>query len=198
MSWIIEIFNDLLRMLYDFIFEYVIKPLLIALTNFVNWILGGLEWIYASIKPSLIPLLTIWFMFFGYKSMITSEKKSIWDIVKVPLLSYIASVILDSLLPTSISLPRLKPPTFDVILNVSQSHKQLTYGLIRVGVITSETVTHEHRIVETVSIRYKTIEVREEIRQMQYITETVIIRSFLVVSETSTQGQVAGEIVTIG
>jgi len=198
MSWIIEIFNDLLRMLYDFIFEYVIKPLLIALTNFVNWILGGLEWIYASIKPSLIPLLTIWFMFFGYKSMITSEKKSIWDIVKVPLLSYIASVILDSLLPTSISLPRLKPPTFDVILNVSQSHKQLTYGLIRVGVITSETVTHEHRIVETVSIRYKTIEVREEIRQMQYITETVIIRSFLVVSETSTHGQVAGEIVTIG
>lgn len=198
MSWIIEIFNDLLRMLYDFIFEYVIKPLLIALTNFINWIIGGLEWIYASVKPSLIPLLTVWFMFFGYKSMVTSEKKSMWDIVKVPLLSYIASVILDSLLPTGISLPRLKPPTFDVILNVSQSHKQLTYGLIRVGVITSETVTHEHRIVETVSIRYKTVTVSEEMRQAQYITETVIIRSFLVVSETSTQGQVAGEIVVIG
>lgn len=100
--------------------------------------------------------------------------------------------------PRGISLPRLKPPTFDVILNVSQSHKQLTYGLIRVGVITLEYVKHEQNVVETVSIRYKTIAVSEEARQTQYITETVIIRSFLVVSETSTQGQVAGEIVVIG
>lgn len=198
MSWILEIFNDLLKMLYDFILEYVIKPLLTTLTNFFNWIIGGLEWLYASIKPSLVPLLTIWFMFFGYKSMITSEKKSVWDIIKVPLLSYIASAILDGLLPKSISLPRLKPPTFDVILNVSQSHKQLTYGLIRVGVITLESIVHEQKIVETVSIRYKTVTVSEEVKQTQYITETVIIRSFLIVSETASQGQVAGEIVIIG
>jgi len=100
-----------------------------AFVSFANWVYGGLEWLYNTIRPHLAIVLTILFSLYSMKKIIGSENigflAKLLGVLGAPFLSYIAAEILTSFLPLSISLPRIELLPPDIILDEVVKHEQL-------------------------------------------------------------------------
>jgi len=101
-----------------------------AFVSFVNWVYGGIEYIYNNVfRPNLVSILTLWFTYFGEKRTIMSEtmglKGKIISVFVTPFLSYIASMIISVFVPSEISLPRIELLPPDIILDEIVKHEPL-------------------------------------------------------------------------
>jgi hypothetical protein len=172
-----------------------------ALVGFWNWILGGLEWIYNVIRPHLVNLLTVWFSFFGIKRMIFSETMSLRNkiigIIATPFLSWFASMILASFLPTTIYLPKASPLPEDIIIDEVVKHQSLGEDYTSLYYKAMEDVYHDQVSDEYVDIHLKSINAYEDyVHSPQLAEETVsfspmgvyvdetLIQSYQIVEET--------------
>ena len=224
-GWIIDIARGAIDYLVNSVMYWVFrigKAIVNAFISVYNWIIGGLEWLYNSMRPHLVKVLTLWFTFFGEKRIIHSDtaslKKKIVGVFATPILSYLASEIICSFLPMEISLPRIEPLPEDIEYDGSGIHEPLVidstavypriiedYGHVQDEIedvyiykrIFEETY-HDQLLYEYVDIHYKMLEVYETlIQSYQVIQESVIIMYTVVFSEYYTHDQVVEEAVTI-
>jgi len=148
-----------------------------ALISFINWIYGGIEYIYNNLfRPYLINILTLWFTFFGEKHIIRSGRMSlrnkIISVVATPFLSYIASCIIASLVPMEITLPRIEPLPEDIEYDGVVLHEPLVEDMTEIYSRIEETFIHDQVIVDET---YIVIPFAEDLIQTQVIDEYVDI-----------------------
>jgi len=197
-----------------------------ALVGFWNWILGGLEFIYNVIRPHVVNLLTVWFTFFGYKHILFSDRMKLRDkglgLIATPFLSYIASEVLASFLPTTITLPRASPLPEDIIIDEVVKHQSLGEDYTSLYYKAVEDVYHDQVSDEYVYIHLKSINAYEDyvhspqlaeenvrfmpmgvyvdetlIQSYQVVDETVIIWTTVTFYEDMVHSQVMDELVNI-
>ena len=105
------------------------KGLYNTLVSFVNWIYGGLEWLYNTFRPHLVTVFTIWFTYLSARSTLKSEsmslKRKILGVLASPIIGYVAAEIISAFFPSSISLPRIELLPPDIILDEVVKHEPL-------------------------------------------------------------------------
>jgi hypothetical protein len=144
-------------------------------------------------------------------------------LIATPFLSYIASEVLASFLPTTISLPRASPLPEDIILDEVVKHQSLGEDYTSLYYKTIEDVYHSQVLEEVVDIYLKSINAYEDyvhspqlteesvsfspmgvyvdetlIQSYQVIEETVIIWTTIPFYEDMVHDQVVEETVVIG
>jgi hypothetical protein len=166
-----------------------------------NWVVGGLECVYNSIRPYLANIITLWMTYYGIRKIIGSESMSVKNRViglfATPLLSWLAGNILSSFLPVAISLPRLSPLPENIYVDEVVKHQPLVVDYTSLYYRTAEDLIQSQIVEEYVSIRQKVVEAFEDLLHSQVVDETVVLVSTIVVSEDCLHDQVVEETVVI-
>ena len=175
-----------------------------ALVSFWNWILGGLEWIYNSIRPYLTNIITLWMTYYGIRKIIGSESMSVKNRViglfVTPFLSYIASEILASFLPNAVSLPRAPYIHMDLIIDEQLLHNQIMEENVYIGLrllTVVEASRHNQIWSENVFIGSQPLIISESCLHNQVTDESFGTLTVVRIDEGYSHSQVADEIVDI-